>query len=39
RREERDAQTEFGEAYTRYKAITPAFFPKFGGGKAITESR
>jgi protein-S-isoprenylcysteine O-methyltransferase Ste14 len=39
RREERDARTEFGDAYTRYEANTPAFFPRFGGGKAITEPR
>ena len=39
RRKERDARTEFGDAYTRYKANTPAFFPWFGGGKGITESR
>jgi protein-S-isoprenylcysteine O-methyltransferase Ste14 len=31
RREERDARTEFGEAYTRYAAATPAFVPRFGG--------
>lgn len=29
-REEQDARTEFGEAYTRYEANTPAFFPRFG---------
>ena len=29
-REERDARTEFGDAYTRYEANTPAFFPRFG---------
>lgn len=39
RREERDAQAEFGDAYSRYKAKTPAFFPRYGGGKAITEPR
>lgn len=38
-REERDARTEFGDAYTRYEANTPAFFPRIGGGKGITESR
>jgi protein-S-isoprenylcysteine O-methyltransferase Ste14 len=27
RREEREALTEFGEAYARYTANTPAFFP------------
>lgn len=30
RREERDARTEFGAAYTRYEANTPAFLPGFG---------
>jgi methanethiol S-methyltransferase len=30
RREEREALTEFGEAYARYAAITPAFFPHLG---------
>jgi methanethiol S-methyltransferase len=39
RREERDARTEFGDAYTRYEANTPAFFPRFRTGKGITESR
>ncbi len=28
RREEREALTEFGEAYARYAATTPAFFPR-----------
>lgn len=27
-REERDARAEFGDAYTRYEANTPAFFPR-----------
>ncbi len=27
-REEREAHAEFGDAYTSYKTITPAFFPK-----------
>jgi protein-S-isoprenylcysteine O-methyltransferase Ste14 len=39
RREERDAQVEFGDAYSRYKANTPAFFPRFGAGKATTAPR
>lgn len=30
RHEERDARTEFGEAYARYERNTPAFFPRFG---------
>lgn len=28
--EEREALAEFGEAYARYAATTPAFFPLFG---------
>lgn len=28
--EERDARAQFGDAYTRYAANTPAFFPRFG---------
>ena len=28
RREEREVRTEFGEAYARYAAATPAFFPR-----------
>ncbi len=30
RREERDARTEFGAAYIRYEANTPAFIPRLG---------
>ena len=30
RSEERDAHTEFGDAYTRYATNTPAFFPRLG---------
>jgi len=33
-REEREVAAEFGEAYTRYRAATPAFVPKFGGDSA-----
>jgi protein-S-isoprenylcysteine O-methyltransferase Ste14 len=29
RREERDARVQFGDAYSRYEAHTPAFFPRF----------
>ena len=29
RREERDARAQFGDAYARYEANTPAFFPGF----------
>ena len=28
-REEHDARAEFGDAYSRYEANTPAFFPRF----------
>jgi len=31
RMEEHDAFAEFGEAYARYAATTPAFFPRLGG--------
>ncbi len=30
RHEEHDALAEFGEAYARYAAVTPAFFPRLG---------
>jgi protein-S-isoprenylcysteine O-methyltransferase Ste14 len=30
RREERDARSEFGEAYVQYAAHTPGYFPRFG---------
>lgn len=30
RTEEREVSTEFGDAYARYAAVTPAFFPHFG---------
>jgi methanethiol S-methyltransferase len=30
KREEQDARAEFGDAYTRYAANTPAFFPRLG---------
>lgn len=30
RTEEREVSTEFGDAYARYAAVTPAFFPRFG---------
>ena len=29
RREEREALADFGDAYVRYAAVTPAFFPRF----------
>jgi protein-S-isoprenylcysteine O-methyltransferase Ste14 len=30
RREEAEARQAFGEAYARYAAVTPAFFPRLG---------
>lgn len=30
-REEREVEAEFGEAYARYRAATPAFVPRLGG--------
>ncbi len=30
RREEREALAEFGDAYARYAAVTPGFFPRLG---------
>ena len=33
KREERDAETEFGDEYRRYAASTPAFLPRWGGAK------
>jgi protein-S-isoprenylcysteine O-methyltransferase Ste14 len=30
RDEEREVSAEFGDAYARYAAETPAFFPRFG---------
>ncbi len=38
RREEREVLAEFGEEYARYAAITPAFFPRFGGAMQRNES-
>mgnify|MGYP003411379184 CR=1 FL=1 len=32
-REEREVAATFGEEYARYRAATPAFVPKFGGGR------
>lgn len=34
RREEREALAEFGEAYARYAAVTPAFFPRLGAARS-----
>lgn len=33
KREERDVTAEFGEAYLRYAARTPAFFPRLGSAR------
>jgi protein-S-isoprenylcysteine O-methyltransferase Ste14 len=33
RTEERDARSEFGEAYDRYAAVTPGWIPRLGGRK------
>ena len=35
RREEREVAAEFGEAYRRYAAVTPAFLPRFGAAKGL----
>ena len=37
KREERDMQAQFGDAYRQYAATTPCFIPKFGGERS-TES-
>ena len=34
--EERDARAEFGDAYDRYAARTPGWFPQFGGTDTAT---
>lgn len=39
RLEEREAVAEFGEAYVRYAAETPAFFPRFRGTKQAGGAR
>jgi protein-S-isoprenylcysteine O-methyltransferase Ste14 len=36
RREEREVRAEFGEAYARYAAVTPAFLPRL---RRVTERR
>jgi methanethiol S-methyltransferase len=38
-REEREALAEFGEAYSRYAAITPGFIPRWGTGKVPAHGR
>ena len=37
--EERDARAEFGDAYDRYAARTPGWFPQFGGTGTATSRR
>lgn len=39
RREEQEALAEFGEAYARYAASTPAFIPHFGKGARESSER
>ncbi len=39
RREEREVQAEFGEAYARYAAQTPAFFPRLRHAPLKTSDR
>jgi len=39
RQEERDVRAEFGEAYDRYAARTPAWFPRLGGADTARSSR
>jgi protein-S-isoprenylcysteine O-methyltransferase Ste14 len=39
RQEEREARAEFGEAYDRYAAVTPAWFPRLGGAAKATSAR
>ena len=34
RREEREAHVEFGSAYARHVAVTPAFIPRLGRARA-----
>jgi len=38
RREEREAEIRFGEAYTRYKATVPMFVPRMGLGRSAEPS-
>ncbi len=35
RREERDARAEFGDAYVRYEAATPVFFPRWSATRGV----
>jgi methanethiol S-methyltransferase len=41
RREDRELEAQFGEAYAEYRATVPAFFPRLGGGSrpAGTQTR
>jgi protein-S-isoprenylcysteine O-methyltransferase Ste14 len=38
-REEREVRAEFGEAYDRYAARTPGWFPRIGGTVKAGSSR
>ncbi len=38
RREESEALAEFGEAYVRYAAVTPGFFPRLASASAPTDT-
>jgi len=37
--EEREVRVEFGEAYDRYAARTPAWFPRLGGASTAHSSQ
>jgi protein-S-isoprenylcysteine O-methyltransferase Ste14 len=39
KREEREAEAEFGDEYRRYAARTPAFFPRWGGTTPVGTGR
>jgi len=39
RQEEREVRAEFGVAYDRYAARTPAWFPRLGGADTARSSR
>jgi protein-S-isoprenylcysteine O-methyltransferase Ste14 len=39
RREEREAEAEFGDEYRRYAARTPAFFPRLGARPDVRGGR
>jgi protein-S-isoprenylcysteine O-methyltransferase Ste14 len=37
--EERDLVDHFGDAYRRYQETTPKYFPRFGGGRMMSDTR